>query len=126
MPDNRGSKRTRPNPDDPESVLCRICFCILDLPVEFPCDNGHFFCAQCLYKNLKVEKNVTCPVCRKRAGAWARKFSQQGKKDLFTSVKDFVDTDLHEKIRSKYPKGEGTDLIEGLFLLTFEESVQVS
>ncbi|CAG0915731.1 unnamed protein product [Notodromas monacha] len=108
MPES-GAKKRRPDPEDPDTVMCKICFSLLDFPVEFPCGNSHYFCAQCLYKNLKIENNVTCPVCRIRAGAWSRRFGQQGKRDFFASIKEFVDMDLHEQIKTKFQKGDSGD-----------------
>ncbi|XP_059474047.1 E3 ubiquitin-protein ligase RNF168-like [Neocloeon triangulifer] len=94
-----------------EKLICPICRGILVEPVTLPCK--HALCLECFDGSMEMA-NLTCPMCRKRVGAWLRKERKEG---------SLVNAKLWEHIQRNYAeyvamkqKGEDDcleDVLEG-------------
>ena len=72
-----------------EKLMCPVCWSILIEPVTLPCK--HHLCRECFDGSMEMA-NLTCPLCRKRVGAWMR----QGKKG------GLVNAQLWKHIQANY------------------------
>jgi len=58
-----------------DKLICPVCRGILIEPVTLPCK--HDLCLECFNGSMEMA-NLTCPLCRKRVGAWLRREKKEG------------------------------------------------